>query len=140
MLADSFEVKVSEDEGKAISEIVTTLGNSSIPGLAFKKGHLKTLGAGLKGIGPLHFLGFIFSNEELRAHMKTIRKSSIKWEGLLDSLKSGLERELTSKKLVPELQGFAALTKADHQKLLLKAEEHKWDDFIGILVESDEAK
>ncbi len=135
-----FVVKVTDDEGKAITEIVTTLGKSSIPGLAIKKGHLKTLGAGLKGIGPLHFLGYIFSNNELKSHMKTIQKSSTKWNALLEGLKSGLERDLKSQKLGEELQSFATLTKADHQKLLIKAEEHNWDDFVGILVESEGAK
>ena len=96
----AFEVKVSENEGKAIAEIVTTLGTTSLVGLGFKKGHLKSLGAGLKGIGTLHFLGYIFSNPELRAHMKTIRKSSLKWDGFLDGLKPGFETAYKSNKLL----------------------------------------
>lgn len=138
--SEEFSVKVSEDEGKAISEIVTTLGKTSLVALGFKKGHLKSLGQGLRGIGSLHFLGYILSNEELRSHMKTIRKSSFKWDGFMDGLKPGFERELKSNKLIEDLPSFAALTKADHQKLLVRAQEHNWDEFVAILVETEETK
>ncbi len=112
-----FEVKVSETEAKAISEIVTTLGTTSLVGLGFKKGHLKALGAGLRGIGTLHFLGYIFSKEELRSHMKTIRKSSLKWDGFLDGLKPGFETAYKSKKLMEELDGFVTvLVESDSSK------------------------
>ncbi len=138
--ADEFEVKVTEDEGKAITEIVTTLGKTSLVALGFKKGHLKTLGQGLKGIGSLHFLGYILSSDELKGHMKTIRKSSIKWDGFMDGLKPGFETALKSNKLIEDLPSFARLTKSDHQKLTAKAHDHNWDEFVAILIESDDVK
>jgi hypothetical protein len=131
-----FVVKVSDNEGKAIEEIVTTLGTHSLVSLGFKKGHLKELGHGLKGIGCLHFLGYIFNNKDLRAHMKTIQKSSFKWNGFMEGLKPGFERALKSNQLIEDLPSFAALTKSDYQKLLTKAKESNWDEFVGILVEA----
>ncbi|MBM3193246.1 MAG: hypothetical protein FJZ59_03320 [Chlamydiae bacterium] len=131
-----FVVNVSDNEGKAIEEIVTTLGTHSLVSLGFKKAHLKELGQGLKGIGCLHFLGYIFKHKELRAHMKTIQKSSFKWNGFMEGLKPGFERSLKSSELLQELPSFAALTKVDHEKLLAKAKESNWDEFVGILVEA----
>lgn len=131
-----FVVKVSDNEGKSIEEIVTTLGTHSLVSLGLKKGHLKELGQGLKGIGCLHFLGYIFNHKELKAHMKTIQKSSFKWNGFMEGLKPGLERALKSKELLEELPSFAALTKVDYEKLLTRAKESNWDEFVGILVEA----
>ncbi len=138
--SEEFVVKVSEDEGKAISEIVTTLGKTNLVALGFKKGHLKALGQGLRGIGSLNFLGFILINEELKGHMRTIRKSSFKWDGFMDGLKPGFERELKSNKLVEDLPAFAALAKVDPQQLLVKAEAHNWDEFVAILIEPQDKK
>ena len=120
--SEEFAIKVTEDEGKAISEIVTTLGKSSLVALGFKKSHLKSLGQGLKGIGSLHFLGYILNSEELKMHMKAIRKSSFKWDGFMDGLKPGFESALKS------------------NKLLISAQEHNWDEFVAILVENEVKK
>ena len=127
-----FAVKVSEQEGKAIEEIVTTLGTSSAIALGFKRSHLKELGHGLKGIGSLHFLGYIFSHSELIAHMKTIHKSSLKWNGFMDGLKPGFERDPA--KLLEEIPAFAKLVGADSSKLEAAAKERKWDDFVATLI------
>ena len=135
-----YELKVSNEEGKIISEIVSTLGGLSLISLGFKKSHLKELGSNLKGIGPLHFLGYVFTNNDLKAHMKTIHKSSMKWKGFLDGLKPGFEREFKSNQLIEDLPGFADLVKMDANKLVQEAKKEDWDRFVEIMVEATEVK
>ncbi len=134
VLLKSFSVKVSESEGKAITEIVTTLGTNSIISLGFKKSHLKSLGKQLHGIGCLHFLGYIFSKDELKGYMKAVQNSSFKWSGFMDGLKPGFERESKSGQLLEDLPGFAALTGADYNKLSEEAKKQDWDKFVAVLV------
>ncbi len=135
-----YELKVSNEEGKIISEIVSTLGGLSLISLGFKKSHLKELGSNLKGIGPLHFLGYVFTNNDLKAHMKTIHQSSMKWKGFLDGLKPGFEREFKSNLLMQELPGFADLVKMDLSKLVQEAKKEDWNRFVEVMVEDCEAK
>ncbi len=135
-----YELKVSNEEGKIISEIVSTLGGLSLISLGFKKSHLKELGSNLKGIGPLHFLGYIFTSNDLKAHMKTIHQSSMKWRGFLDGLKPGFEREFKSNQLLQDLPGFADLVKMDVNKLVQEAKKENWDRFVEIMVEASEVK
>jgi hypothetical protein len=130
-----FSVKVNENEGSAISEIVTTLGKSNLVALGLKKSHLKSLGGGLKGIGPLHFLGYIMSKDELKSYMRTIKKSSMKWNGFMDGLKPGFERELKEGKLAQDLPEFAKLVGVNPEQLLAKANEQNWDGFVELLIE-----
>lgn len=130
-----FALRISQDEGKVIEEIVTTLGKNSLVSLGFKKGHLKNLGKQLRGIGCLQFLGYIFTKDELKLHMKAIQNSSFKWSGFMDGLKPGFEKEAKSNKLFEELPGFAATVHADYNKLLTKAKEGDWDEFVKTLIE-----
>ncbi len=133
--SEEFTVKVSESEGSAISEIVTTLGKSNLVALGIKKGHLKKLGGGLKGIGPLQFLGYIMSKEDLKSYLSTIKKSSMKWSGFVDGLKPGFEREFKEGKLVKDLPEFAKRFGVDADQLLAKANAQNWDGFVELLIE-----
>jgi hypothetical protein len=135
-----YELKVSNEEGKIISEIVSTLGCLSLISLGFKKSHLKELGSNLKGIGPLHFLGYVFTNNDLKAHMKTIHQSSMKWKGFLDGLKPGFEREFKSNQLMQDLPGFADLIKMDVNKLVHEAKKEDWNRFVEVMLEASEVK
>jgi hypothetical protein len=137
---ETYEVKVSNENGKIISEIVSTLGGLSLLSLGFKKSHLKELGSNLKGVGPLHFLGYIFSNDELKSHLKTIHQSSIKWKGFLEGLKPGFERELNSNELMDQIPAFATFVKVDANILIEEAKKGDWDRFVAVMVEKIDTK
>ncbi len=130
----SFTLSVSEEKGKIIEEIVSTIGKTSVISLGFKQGHLKALGKQLNGVGPLQFLAYIFSSEELTDHMKNIRKSSFKWNGFIDGLKTGLTKEADSNKLYIDLPGFAKVVQVEYQELESPAKARNWEDFVTVII------
>lgn len=136
MQEPSFQIHLTEEQSSAIHEIVTTLGQTSLLSLGFKKSHLKSLGDKLKGIGSLQFLGYIFTHTELKSLMREIQKSSVKWDGLLSGIKPGLEREANSQELFPKLRPFAKALNADYDKLLAEANNHNWDGFVQVLIDT----
>jgi hypothetical protein len=136
----SFTLSVSPDKGKVIEEIITTIGKTSVLSLGFKQGHLKALGKQLSGIGPLQFLAYIFSHEELTNHMKSIRKSSFKWNGVIDGLKGNLTKEADSNVLFSQLPGFAKVVQADYAALEKRAKDRNWDEFVAVIVHARSEK
>ena len=135
-----FTVVVTEAQGKAIEEIVTTLGTSSVLSLGFKKSHLKALGKQLKGVGSLNFLGFIFSRSDLKMHMTTIQRSSLKWDGFIDGLKPGFEHDTQSGKLSEDLPGFAVFVGADYNRLSTDVQKKDWEGFVSSLIASSKSQ
>ena len=103
--------------------------------MVLKKDIFVSLGKQLKDIGSLHFLGYIFSRAQLKAHMSVIRKNSFKWNGFIDGLKSGFEKEVKSDQFFQELPGFAALVKIDYKLLLEKAKEGNCETFVSCLLQ-----
>lgn len=135
---ENFTLEVTKEQGKIIEEIITTMGTSSVIGLGFKRGHLKALGKKLDGVGPLQFLGYIFSREDLKKQMKSIRNSSMKWNGFMDGLKPGLEKEVTSNQLFVKLPGFCKVVCAPQESLEKRAQERDWDGFVTVLIKDSD--
>lgn len=135
-----FEVKfvltVPEKEGKMIEEIIVTMGTNNVLSLGFKKGHLKELGKQLKGLGPLQFLGYIFSHPKLKAQMRSIYKSSFKWKGFVDGMVPGLARDSADQKFYEDLKGFAKHLNVDYETLANKAKSQDWEAFVLFILDN----
>jgi len=127
---NAFVLQVPEKEGKMIEEIIVTMGTNNVLALGFKKGHLKSLGKKLKGVGPLQFLGYIFTNPKLKKQMQVIYKSTVKWKGFINGVIPGLKRDSTSDNFYKNLLGFSTLLKLDYESLREKAEKQQWDGFV----------
>lgn len=125
-----YAVKVSEQEGKIIDEILTTMGSSSVLSLGFKRTYLKELGKKITGIGSLQFLGYIAEHQDLKRHLKTIHESMFKWRGFMDGLRPGLEKEADRETLFAEIPAFAEKMGANSEQLAKLAKERKWDEFV----------
>ncbi len=136
LTSSNFKIEVTQEHAVIIDEIITTMGNSSVIGLGFKRGHLHALGKKIDGIGSLQFLGYIFSQEKLKKHMINIRKSSMKWNGFMDGIKPGLNKIEETKELYVDLPGFASTLKVATDPLVKKAEERDWNGFVSYLVKN----
>lgn len=133
--AKKFVITVPEREGKMIEEIIETMGTSNVLALGFKKGHLKELGKQLKGLGPLQFLGYIFTHPKLLPQMRSIYKSSFKWKGFVEGIIPGLKRDASSEEFFEHLQGFATLLNLDFDALSEKAKKQDWEAFVYYILE-----
>ncbi len=129
-----FFINISEKEGKIIEEIIVTMGESSIISISFKSSKLKKLCRELTKVRPLHFLGYIFTNDKLKKHIKAISTSSFKWNALISAITPILNREANSHELYEELACFAIMLKVELKPLEEKAKERKWSDFAKYLI------
>ena len=130
----AFVLKVSQEQGEAIAELVTTLGTSSLISLGFKRSHLQSLGKKLKGIGSLNFLGYIFSQAGLKGHMAEIYKSSAKWDGFIKGFQKDFAKEADTAEFRKELPAFAAYVRANYAELSVNAQNKDAAAFVETLL------
>lgn len=108
---------VNADDGDKIEEIITTLSKTSLIGLAFKKSHLNRLGADIKNnVSTFGFLAYIFSRTKLINNMRSISRSSIKYNNFIFGLKDGLEKECKNEWFLQHVNDFSELLNIDKRK------------------------
>lgn len=129
-----FKLVINPDQAQKVSEIVTTLGSHNLISLGFKRSHLSNLGKELDGLGAFNFLGYIFSEPALKAHMGAIKQSSFKWNGFVSGIIPGLKTESQLSTFPSKVQAFANYLEIPALELQQKADENEWDAFVGVLV------
>lgn len=134
LTAEEFVLTVSEERAQIIEEIVTTMGETSVPMLLFKKKHLEELSKKLKGMGSFNFLGYIFTTPELKEYMKEIANSSWKFDGIMKSTRKGFDRDKAAGTLWEQIPGFATLLDVSEERLTQFAEKSEWDELVQYLV------
>ena len=125
--------ELSKKEEMVMEEIVTTVAKHSPFMLTFKVRHLQTLSKKLPRDESLKILLHLFSNDQLKQDLISIRKSRLKWNLLLPKIKKDLAREITSKRWMRDLQLLAQSLEIDLSRLEKKAEEGDWEGFIYLL-------
>lgn len=133
--ASSFIVEVPEEKQKVISELVTTMGGHSTLALGFKKTHLEGLGKELRGVGPLQFLAYVFSDKALQKHMRSIKSSSFKWNAFVKGIAPGLKRDLANGSLLRDLPAFSQFMSVPYEPLEKAAKDQNWDLFVSTVLE-----
>ena len=126
-----FVLQVNEKQEEIIREIILTMARCNPLKLGFKKKHLSALGKKLKGLGSLHFLGYVGSNDDLRDALFKISRSSLKWNGFVNGMKKGLNRACEQKTMQRDLPGFSILIQVEEKVLKQHVEKKDWSGFIG---------
>src|SRR3989338_1615779 len=134
ILGASFKLEVTEEEGKVITEIITTIYKNNVISLGFKQGHLRKLGDKLHHVNPLQFLGYIFSDPTLSKYMVSIAKSSFKFNGIVDGLAPELKKMKQGKALGEELPSFAVFIKVSPDPLEKEVKENDWRGFVRAII------
>ncbi len=134
LVSEEFVLTVSPERAQIIEEIVTTMGETSVVMLGFKKKHLEELSKKLRGMGSFNFLGYIFTHPELKEHMKVIADSSWKFDGIMKSTRNGFDRDKAAGTLWDQIPGFARLLDVSEQKLTKFSEKSEWDELVQYLV------
>ncbi len=134
LFSDEFVLTVSNERAEIIEEIVTTMGETNLVLLKFKESHLKELSKKLKGMGSFNFLGYIFSNSELKDQMHSIEDSSWKFNGFMGSVRKGFDRDKASGSIWEQIPGFAKLLDVDETKLHKFIDKSQWDELVHYLV------
>jgi hypothetical protein len=114
----SFSPRVSDEDGRRIQTLISTIAHTSTVSLLFKKGSLQKLGALLdQNVPPFVFLAYIFSHEELAKDMRLIQQSSMKYNNFLEGLQKNLLKEYAAGCFYSTAKGFAAHLGRDYNAM-----------------------
>jgi hypothetical protein len=131
-----YHIPLTKEEKENITYIVTTLGTQPWPKVIPKQGSLKKAGDKIYHIHPLRMLTHVFTVEELKAAMASLRGKVFVWKPFKDGLYKTLtlENKLNNLKL-EYIQDFARAIKVDLQAILPFFEEDDWDGLIKTLIQ-----
>jgi hypothetical protein len=135
MSARDYSASVSAKEKENISYIVKTLATSSWAQLLKKKDSLKKAGDRVDHVHPLKFLTCIFTDEELKGALHSIRNRGKVWREFFEGLSDSLEEEANRKNMPPEvIQDFADKVGIPVTAIAGLIAEKKWAEFIDALL------
>lgn len=134
-VSKDYHAPLTPDEKKDIRYIVNTLGMDSLVNITSSKKSIEKAGKRVDHVHPLRFLGYIFSDEEMKASMKAMEGRSWVWSEFSGGLKNGLEVESKRNNLKPEfVNDFANRVKINVDIISPSISQHSWDTFISTLI------
>jgi hypothetical protein len=129
----TFEISASEKERRIIRQIISDMGSKSLFALLRKRSEMMKLGDQIRDVPPMEFLAVIFSQNDLKQHMGSIRKSHFKWKNIVDEIGENMAKERKKPDFEERVRAFAESMGADGDLLVRKAEEKDWSGFISAL-------
>jgi hypothetical protein len=102
-----FGLPLSEKEKRFIKSIISTMADKNLIQLVFEKNVLEKKGKKIHHVHPLRFMGYILSSPELKSDVRTIKKSSFKWDAFIDGFAKRMKEELANGNVYQHIPGFA---------------------------------
>ena len=102
-----FGLPLSEKEKRFIKSIISTMADKNLIQLVFEKSVLEKKGKKIHHVHPLRFMGYILSSPELKSDVRTIKKSSFKWDAFVDGFAKRMKEELSHGNVYQHIPGFA---------------------------------
>lgn len=104
-----YQLPLTDKEMRFIKSIITTMADKNILQLAFEKNSLEKKGKKINHVHPMRFIGYILSTSALRNNLKTIKKSSFKWDAFIDGFSKRMKEEMSKDNVYQHIPGFAEL-------------------------------
>ncbi len=105
-----YQLPLSEKEKRYIKVIVSTMAEKNLIQLMFEKYTLEKKGKEITGVHPLRFIGYILSVPKLKDNLRIIRKSSFKWDAIIEGFSKRMKEELAHDNVYQYVPGFAKET------------------------------
>src|SRR5581483_7360484 len=102
-----YGLPLSDKEKRFIKSIISTMADKNLIQLVFEKSVLEKKGKRINHVHPLRFMGYILSNPDLKSDVKTIKKSSFKWDAFVDGFAKRMKEELAHGNVYQHIPGFA---------------------------------
>lgn len=123
----NYSIPVSAADRNDIRYIVITLAKGSWTELLRQKSSLERAGDRVDPVHPLRFLMTIFTDEEMKAGVHSIRERKKIWKNFSEGLFGSLEVESNRNNLqMPMLQDFANTLRIDLGAILPAIQQHNW--------------
>lgn len=132
----NYDISVSKKEKEDISYIVKTLGFGTLLGIGSETSSLKKAGKRIDHVHPLRFLMTVFTEEELKAGIASIKgQSSWVKDGFFDGLIDSLKEEAARNNINQFVDNFAKSVKIDSDLIYPSIKQGDWKEFIDILID-----
>jgi hypothetical protein len=102
-----YQLPLSEREKRFIKIIISTMADKNIIQLALERHAMESKGKKINHVHPLRFIGYILSNAHLKDDLRTIKKSSFKWDAFIHGFSKRMKEELSKGNVSPYVPGFA---------------------------------
>jgi len=132
--ANEFTLNLNNHERRAISEIVTTMGEKNIARLLLDSTRLTGLGNSIEHVPPLQFLGFILSDPYLKDCLRQITLSYFKWSPFIDGFGNNMNVAYVEGSLFKDLIGFSKLVNGNLSLLEMYTYQRDWEQFVKCLL------
>jgi hypothetical protein len=130
----NFAVQVTPAEKKDMRKLLTSMAKNTWAELLSNSSSMNKIGDRIEHIHPLRFLQCIFSDEELKGCLHSVKDRSIIWKKFFSGVSESLEEEANRNNMKPEfIQEFAASLNLNPNLIKDSIEKKKWKEFLDIL-------
>lgn len=131
--------QLNAQEQGDIRYIITFLANNHILKIAAHRNELETIGERIDHVHPLNFLGYAFSNEELKICFRNIRSKGWIWGDFIGGIKESLMSESKVENIKDgHIRDFSKKVSCDcnsiYPLVYPAIQNRNWDEFIDILI------
>jgi hypothetical protein len=125
-----YQLPITEKEKRIIHVIITTMAEKNILQLAFIKRTMEKKGKKIEHVHPLRFMGHVLSKSELRSCLRTIKKSSFKWDAFIDGFSRRMKEEYSNNNLYIHIPGFCHQIGGDQEEVTHFIQKKDWEGLV----------
>lgn len=129
-----FVLDVQPWEKDCIFEIISALGELSMPSLIINGIYHNNLGDRVRHVHPMHFIAYVETHPYLSKCMVMVYESFLKWPCFLSEWGQKMSREKHLGSVYPQLAGFANLVGRDYDLLKECVDQEDWNRFLQIVI------
>jgi hypothetical protein len=128
--APFYQLPITEKEKRMIRVIITTIAEKNILQLAFVKRSVEKKGKKIEHIHPMRFMGYILSSSELRTCLRTIKKSTFKWDAFIDGFSRRMKEEYSNNNLYIYVPGFCQQIGGNQEVVTRYIQKKDWEGLV----------
>jgi hypothetical protein len=132
--ASFYRLTLVDWEKKIIAKIITTMAKKNLIQLAFEKKSLEKNGRRINHVHPLRFIGYAFSDPELKLCMREIKKSNFKWDNFVEGYARRMKEESNANNMIQHLRGFTRLVNGDEDTITQLVQRRDYDGLARYLL------
>ncbi len=129
-----YTLPLNDREKRFIKVIVSTMADKNIFQLALEKRTLEKKGKKVHHVHPLRFVGFILADPDLKDDLRTIKKSSFKWDAFVDGFGKRMKEEYGKGNLYQHVPGFAQQVGANPENVYPYLDKKDWEGLVRSLL------
>lgn len=129
------QLPLHEWEKKIIYRSFTIMAEKNVVQLALIKKEMEKKGKKVNHVHPLRSIGYLCSDPHLKKCMRTIRKSSFKWDAFIDGYSKRMREEALKDNLLPHVPGLARQVGGDPHKIAHYIHHHDYEGMVKYLVD-----